>query len=72
MNCYSGDEERLTGDASPAGDVAGLVVGQQEAGLRKTGGHDGVREGDGGLQLDQGDVVAGEGKQNYVCLSNVI
>lgn len=50
----------LTVDATPSGDVAGLVVGEEEAGNRETCSHDGVREGDGRLQLDQGDVIAGK------------
>lgn len=33
---------------------------QDESGLGQTGGHDGVRDGDRGLQLDQGDVVTGD------------
>lgn len=33
---------------------------EDESSRRDACGHDGVREGDGGLQLDQGDVVAVE------------
>lgn len=36
----------LTGESSPAGDVAERPVGQGEAPLWEAGGHDGVREGD--------------------------
>lgn len=50
----------LTIEATPAGDIAGLVVWKDEVSSRKTSSHDGVREGDGRLQLDQGDVVAAE------------
>lgn len=50
----------LTVEATPAGDVAGLVVWKDEVSSRETSSHDGIREGDGRLQLDQGDVVAAE------------
>lgn len=50
----------LTVEATPAGDVAGLVVWKDEVSSRETSSHDGVGEGDGRLQLDQGDVVAAE------------
>lgn len=49
----------LTGKAPPAGDVAGSAVRQDGAGGWQAGSHDGVREGDRGGQLDQGDVIAG-------------
>lgn len=35
----------LTDGASPASDIAGLIVGQDEASLGKTGSHDGVSDG---------------------------
>lgn len=38
-------------------------MGQDVSIGRQAGGHDGVREGDGGLQLDQGDVVAAGNKR---------
>ena len=47
----------LTGESSPAADVAGSAMRQVHAGVRQAGGHDGVGEGDGGGQLDQGDVI---------------
>lgn len=47
----------LTGKSAPAADVAGSVARQDEAGVRQAGGHDGVGEGDGGGQLDQGNVI---------------
>jgi len=50
----------LTVDAAPSSDVAGLVVGEEEASSGETSSHDAVGEGDGGLQLDQGDVITGE------------
>lgn len=50
----------LTVDATPSSDVAGLVMGQDEAGSGETSSHDGVSESDGGLQLDQGNVITGE------------
>lgn len=50
----------LTIDATPSGDVAGLVVREDEASSRDTSSHNGVREGDGGLQLDQGNVITAE------------
>ena len=55
---------RLTGESTPAADVAGSAVGQDHAPGREAGGHDGVREGDGGRQLDKGDVVTAKGKQH--------
>lgn len=33
---------------------------EDEASSRETSSHDGVREGDGGLQLDQGNVITAE------------
>lgn len=58
-----GNRLGLTVEATPAGDVAGFVVREHEIGFRQTGSHDFVREADGRLQLDQGDVVtAGESR----------
>jgi len=58
----------LTGKSPPAGDVAGSAVRQDGAGGRQAGGHDGVREGDGGGELDQGDVVTGiDNNMNCMC-----
>lgn len=51
----------LTGESTPAGDVAGSTVGQDDAPLWEAGGHDGVREGDRWRQLDQGNVVTVKG-----------
>ena len=51
-------QKKPTPEASPASDVARCIVGQDGTRVRKTGGNDGVREGDGRGQLDQGDVVA--------------
>ena len=48
---------RLTPQASPASDVTGGVVVEDVSILGQTGGHDGVRGSDGGLQLDQGNVI---------------
>ena len=50
----------LTGESSPAADVAGSAMRQVHAGVGQAGGHDGVGEGDGGGQLDQGDVITGK------------
>lgn len=50
----------LTVEASPSSDEAGLVVGEEDVGSGDASRHDGVGEGDGGLQLDQGDVVTVE------------
>lgn len=52
--------KRLTIEVTPAGDVARFVVWKDEVGGRETGSPDGVREGDGRLQLDQGNVVPAE------------
>lgn len=51
----------LTVEATPSSDVAGRVMGEDEASSRETSSHDGVREGDRGHQLDQGNVITGEG-----------
>lgn len=56
----------LTDGASPASDIAGLIVGQDEASLGKTGSHDGVSEGDGSLQFDKGNVITAEDTQTPV------
>lgn len=50
----------LTVEASPSSDVAGIVMREDEASSRETSSHDGVREGDGGLKLDQGNVITGD------------
>lgn len=56
----------LTGEPSPAGDVAGGGVGQDQAGRREAGGADGGGEGDGRGQFDEGDVVTGQtGTQSW-------
>lgn len=47
----------LTGESTPAGDVAGSPVGEDDAPVWHAGGHQRVGEGDGGGQLDQRDVV---------------
>lgn len=52
----------LTGESTPAGDVAGGAVGKDDAPVWDAGGRDCVREGDGGRQLDQGNVVTAKGK----------
>lgn len=48
----------LTGESTPAGDVAGGSVGEDETLLWEAGGCDDVREADGRRQFDQGDVIA--------------
>lgn len=50
----------LTVEATPPSDVAGLVVREDDSSSRKTSSHDAVGEGDGGLQLDQGDVITAD------------
>lgn len=52
----------LTGESTPAGDIAGSTVGQDNAAVWEAGRHDGVGEGDRGRQLDQGNVVTAKGK----------
>lgn len=52
----------LTGEPTPAGDVAGSAVGQHDTLVREAGGRDCVREGNRGRQLDQGNVVPAKGK----------
>lgn len=47
----------LTGESTPAGDVAGRTVRQHIVLVWEAGWHDGVREGHRGRQLDQGNVV---------------
>lgn len=47
----------LTPETAPASYVAGSVVGQDISRGGKTGSLDGIREGDGVRQLDQGNVV---------------
>lgn len=47
----------LTVESTPACDIAALPMRKSEALLREAGGHDGVREGDGWGQFDQGDVI---------------
>lgn len=47
----------LTPETTPASHVAGRVVGQDVSRGGKTGSLDGIREGDGVRQLDQGNVV---------------
>lgn len=53
---------KLTPETSPAGDVAGSIVIQDQTRVGKTGSRDGVREGDRSRQLDQSNVVTGEGR----------
>lgn len=55
----------LTGESTPAADVTGSAVGQDDTPVREAGGHDGVREGDGVRQLDQGNVVPAGGVATY-------
>lgn len=50
----------LTEQASPPSDVAGFIIGEHKFGLGKTRSHDGIREVNGGLELDQGDVITGQ------------
>ena len=52
----------LTLHASPSGDIAGIIVGEEEASLGETSSHDGVGEGDRGSQLDQCNVITGENR----------
>ena len=54
---HSAEVYTLTRESTPAGDIAGCTVGQHDAPVWEAGGHDGVREGDGGRQFDQGNVV---------------
>lgn len=61
-----GGDCALTVKAAPSGDVAGVVMGEGGAGRRDTGGHYGVREGDGGLQLDQGNVITAEETHTHI------
>lgn len=49
----------LTPEAAPAGDVAGVVLGQQRVLLWQARHLDGVTQLHGLRQLDEGDVVAG-------------
>lgn len=39
---------------------------QDEAGRGETSSHDGVSEGDGGRQFDQGNVITGEGTLTHL------
>lgn len=54
---HSAEVYTLTGESTPAGDIAGSSVGEDNAPVWEAGGHDGVREDDGGGQLDQGNVI---------------
>ena len=47
----------LTGEASPASHVAGSLVGQDEAGGGQAGGLDLIRQLDGVVQPEQGNVI---------------
>ena len=59
----SGSREELTGDASPPGDVAGVVVRQNlSRGGQGSQLHVGVQSGLRG-QLQQGNVISGGGGQ---------
>lgn len=61
-------EERdwaLTIEATPSSDVAGLIMGKDEASSGETSSHDGIREGNRGLQLDQGNVITGEETHSF-------
>lgn len=51
----------FTVKATPSSDVTGVIMGKDEAGSGETSSHNVVIEGDGGCQLDQGNVVTGEG-----------
>lgn len=53
-------DSALTVEATPSSDIAGLIVGEGGASSRNTSRHDGVREGNGGLQLDQCNVITAE------------
>lgn len=59
---HSAEIYSLTGESTPAGDIAGSTVGQDDVPVWEAGGRDCVREGDGGWELDQGDVVAAKGE----------
>lgn len=50
----------LTEQATPSSDVAGFIIGEHKSGLGKTRSRDGVREVNGRLELDQGDVITGQ------------
>lgn len=56
----------LTGEPTPTGDVAGGPVGEDETLVWEAGGRDGVRDGDGRRQLDEGDVVAAAQRKHRV------
>lgn len=57
---FSLKKRALTEQASPPSDVAGFIIGEHKFGLGKTRSHDGIREVNGGLELDQGDVITGQ------------
>lgn len=54
----------LTGESTPAGDVAWSAVGQDDAPLWQAGGLDCVSEGDRGRQLDEGNVISAKRGNN--------
>lgn len=54
----------LTGESTPAGDIAGSIVGQDNAPVWEASGHDYVREDDRGRQLDQSNIVTAKDKNN--------
>lgn len=59
---HSAEIYSLTGESTPAGNIAGSTVGQDDVPVWEAGGHDCVREGDRGRQLDEGDVVTAKGR----------
>lgn len=56
--CVKDELWPLTGESTPAGDVAGGPMGEDETLLWEAGGCDSVGEADRRRQFDQGNVVA--------------